>query len=154
MKYLIAIILLGGTAHAQSFGYVKTKMLPDAEHPAIWSQDLPVPHRTADKAFWLLTAVNVGLTVLDAENTAYIMRSGGNELNPVLGKHPNRLRLYGFMMPVTAYSIYRSYREKREDDARIAAGYKADSIRWWVPQLLVGGGHGIAVGVSFALSGR
>lgn len=138
MRYaLIAMLLLAGVAHAQ--------------------QD-PVPlampaHRTADKAWWTATAVSWGLTVADTEYTLHSLRNPNvREVNPILGPHPSRAKLYAFDVPITAFETYMSYRWKKQDDYDIAHNRKPAALRWYLFPVVNSAVHGVAIGLSIVLT--
>lgn len=151
LPILLLFLSLASSAVAQSTVRVQ---LTDGSRK--WYEPLPVPHKTADKAFWLSTALNVGLTVADAENSLYALRRpGAQESNPLLGSNPSRGRMYAIMLPAAALTTYFSFRYKREDDALKAAGYPGHKyMKWWVPNLLNTAGHALGVGVTLASTGR
>lgn len=121
-----------------------------------WYQPLVVPHRTADRAFWLSTGLSLALTVADVENSHYALNKLGTiEANPVFGQHPGRARYYAICLPIFAVNTYLSYRYKREDDAMAAAGIRGHKYaKWWVPSLANTVVHAVGVTVTLASTGR
>ncbi len=105
---------------------------------AAQTSDWETKPRTADRNYWLLTGVAVGLTVADIELTQHCLHQGtcheGNPLVPTT----NRAKLYPLQLGLTAAQSYLAYRLKRK-------GSKA----WWLPQLSLSASH--AVGVGFGL---
>ena len=136
------------------FGTIKTHMR-NKETGAQWIQYLPVPHKTADRAFWLWTIADVASTVADGENTFYALRKAGvRESNPLLGSHPTRARYYPLELGLCAFQTYLAYRWKRADDAERAAGFKQARLPWWAPQLAITASHGAGVAFTLAFTGR
>lgn len=94
--------------------------------------------KTADRNFWLLTGVSVGLTVADIELTQHCIHKGmcheGNPLVPTT----SRAKLYPLQFGLTAAQSYLAYRLKKK-------GAKG----WWLPQFSLSASHG--VGVAFGL---
>jgi hypothetical protein len=121
-----------------------------------FTQSLPVPHRTADKAWWLWNGASWALTIADAENTKYVLNQGNaRELNPLYGPNPSRLRLYAISAPIAGLASYISWREKRKDDAATAFGVKVSwTDKWFLVPLANGLSHGIGVGFTFGSTGR
>lgn len=148
---LLLILSIPSVAGAQST--VKVKLTDGTRQ---WYEQLPVPHKTADKAFWVSTLLSVGLTVADAENTKYALgRPGATESNPLFGKNPSRARMYGIMLPIAGLTSYYSFRYKREDDALKAAGYGGHKyVKWWLPNLFNTAEHALGVGVTLGFTGR
>jgi hypothetical protein len=108
-----------------------------------WWEPLAVTHRTADTAFLESTGIAFGATVMDVENSVYALSKPGiYEINPIFGKHPNRGRYYGIMLPATGAFAYYSYKWKRQDDALKAAGLAEHKyMKWWVPNALMTATH-------------
>ena len=80
------------------------------------------PPRTIDRQFILLNSLLVAATLTDAELTLHCVNSlNCRELNPILGSHPTRGRMYALAVPLTALSVYLSYHYKR----------KSPSKGWW-----------------------
>jgi hypothetical protein len=80
------------------------------------------PPRTLDRQFVLLNSLLVAATLADAELTLHCVNSlSCRELNPILGSHPTRGRMYAIAVPLTAVSVYLSYHYKR----------KSPSKGWW-----------------------
>lgn len=118
--------------------------------------ELPVPHRTADKAFWLWTIGSGLATVADVENTQFCMRDTHcQETNPIFGgPHPSRLRMYSIAGALAGFATYISYRQKREEDAAIAFGATPSKPRWWFGPAMVGGSHIFGTIFTLAATGR
>lgn len=122
--------------------------------PASGQTRTPSTTRTADKAWWLITAASIGSTVADVENTQYVLRHGGQEGNPVFGQHPTRLRMYAITGALTGLSTWVSYRWKKVDDQdKITYGYTA-KVRWYAVPLVNVGAHGFGVGFTLGATGR
>ena len=121
-----------------------------------WYQPLPVPHRTAEKAFWLSTLISAGVTVADVENSMYALRRlGTSEANGLFGSHPRRGVYYGIAAPACALNVLFSYHYKREDDALRAAGLPGHKCaKWWLPSALNTGAHVVGVAVTLGSTGR
>lgn len=143
----VFIFLSAVSAHAQATVNVQMQM-----GPAKWWQPLPVPHRTADHAYWISTAASVLAMVADVENTKYALRDPRlQERDPLLGAHPSRARMYGIMVPITGGMAAFSYYYKRQDDALAASGYPPHRfVKWWLPNALNTVGH--VTGVLFTVA--
>ena len=148
---LVLSLLVASNCFAQST--VKVQLTDGTRK---WYQELPVAHKTADRVFWLDTALSVGMTVADVENSMYALnKPGTSEANWLFGSRPTRARYYGITMPVTVLSAYLSWRYKREDDALTVAGLPGHKYsKWWLPNLLNTAGHTLGVGVTLASTGR
>jgi len=131
---------------------VHVKLYDDQERASLWV--LPVPHRTADKAFWITTAISVASTVADMENTRLVLNTGGRELNPLYGAHPDRLRQYSVSGALFALATYVSYRAKRRQDAEIAFGVRPEHPKWIVSQLANIGTHAFGIAFTIGSTGK
>ncbi len=147
MKLAVLILALATTAHAQCPQGLKCAELPEKPIPRVNVKliddttgarirlNLPVPHRTADRAYTAWAIVSQFATIADNENSLYAMKDAHvTEINPLLGSHPSRGRYYAvneFFYVVTSYA---SYRAKREADAAIAFGARPDFTHryWWM----------------------
>lgn len=80
-----------------------------------------------DRRFWFLAAVQIAATVADAETTQWALRShpGAHELNPLFGPHPDRPRMYGIAMSITAAQILMQHHAKTisERNGRLRNGW-------------------------------
>ena len=73
----------------------------------------PSRHR---RKFVLLQIAMMGATIADAETTLYGIRHNmAWEGNPIFGKDPSRARVYGTVMPATAFVTLLDYRQNEED---------------------------------------
>lgn len=73
----------------------------------------PSRHR---RKFVLLQIAMMGATIADAETTLYGIRHNmAWEGNPIFGKAPSRARVYGTVMPATAFVTLLDYRQNEED---------------------------------------
>lgn len=64
----------------------------------------------------LLQVALAAATVADAETTLYGLRHNlAREGNPIFGPNPSRARIYGTVVPVTAFVILLDYRQKRDN---------------------------------------
>ncbi len=80
------------------------------------------PPRTIDRQFIVLNTLEVLAAVADAETTLNCVPSPNcREINPILGPHPSRGKMYALALPVTALGVYVSYYYKR----------KAPTRGWW-----------------------
>ena len=78
--------------------------------------------KTIDSQFLLLNALQVIAAVADAETTLSCVSSPRcSEVNPILGAHPTRGRMYALAVPLTSLSVYLSYHYKRQSPSR----------NWW-----------------------
>ncbi len=87
--------------------------------------------KTIDSQFLLLNALQVIAAVADAETTLSCVSSPRcTEVNPILGDHPTRGRMYALAVPLTSLSVYLSYHYKRQSPSR----------DWWkvYPLTLIG----------------
>lgn len=121
-----------------------------------WYQDLPATKTTANRTYWLSTALSLALTVADVENSHYTLnRPGTSEANPLFGAHPGRARYYGICLPIFAVNAYMSYRYKREDQALADAGLKGHKyVKWFTPNLLNTAFHALGLAVTIGSTGR
>jgi hypothetical protein len=94
--------------------------------------------KIADKKFWILAGLQVGATFADFETTQWAqrVRPDGGELNPLYGRHPGRVRMYGIGMSLTGAQILLQYRSK-------AKGQESGKLKkaWIVGALLNTGVH-------------
>jgi hypothetical protein len=144
MKLALVLMLLAvAPMHAQVKPQAGIDVkLTDGTHT--WKQALTVPHTTADKSYWISTAISAGLTVLDVENSIYALKSqpGTVEANGIFGNHPSRTRYYSITLPIFAANAYVSWKYKREDDALKAAGIPGHKyVSWKVPNGINSGMH-------------
>lgn len=153
MKKLLALLFLcAATASAQSTVKVQ---LTDNTHK--WYEQLPVKHKTADRAFWLWQSVSQAATVADVENSIYVLQHCGGciERNPIFGQHPNRAVYYGITEGIFVAEVPFTFYYKRQDDALKAAGIQGHRYaKWWILPALNTAGHGVGVGVTVGLTGR
>ena len=72
------------------------------------------PFKVDDKKFWVLAGLQVGATFADFETTQWAqrVRPDGGELNPLYGRHPDRLRMYSIGMSLTALQIFAQYKSR------------------------------------------
>lgn len=76
------------------------------------SPTIPV-RRTLGKAFWIPWAANIGLTVASVELTEHCLSRGTCvEGDPIFGKDPGRLKLYGIRGSALGAAFYFSRRSK------------------------------------------
>lgn len=137
------------------FGTVRATLYDDAGHPSVWV--LPVPHRTADRAFWAATVGSFASAVADVENSQAAMRANpyGRELNPIFFSHrPTRSRMYEVALPLTMLETYLSYRQKRKEDAEAAFGVRVPRPHWWVYHAVTIGSHTFGTIFTIASTGR
>lgn len=142
----------------QPFGTVRTDLFIGKDKTPHHVR-LLVPHRTADRAFWLWTGVSAIFTVADVENTEYVLRDPHvQEQNFLYGKRPSRARLWSISGPMLALTTWASWRAKRAEDAKIAYGAKPawtpSWTHWWVAPLANAVTHAVGVGVTIANTGR
>lgn len=118
-----------------------------------WYEPLPIPHRTADKAFWAMMGLSQLATVADNMNTQYALRKiGTQETNPLL---KSRAALWGVTEGIWAAEIPWAWHYKRQDDALKAAGLPGHKYaKWWVIPLLNIGSHGLGISVTLASTHR
>jgi hypothetical protein len=158
-KALILALLMSGSACAQSLPdkptpHVTVTLRDDATR-RIFKQQIAIPHRTADRSWWLAMAGSTLLTVADVENTVYCLHSGVCvEDNPLYGRDPSRLRLWSLSGPTLAATGYLSWREKRAEDAEKAFGVKLSRVRWyWLP-IVNGASHLFGVAYTLRNTGK
>jgi len=93
--------------------------------------------RVVDKKFIGMSALAMGLTIADIENTQHCLNQGTcRELNPMMPR--SRAGMYAVNLPVNAGLMYLSYRLK-------ASGKKT----WWIAPLAISGSHAIGAGFMF-----
>jgi hypothetical protein len=100
---------------------------PDVRDLAVESYTGKEP-KTIDRQFLALNALLVISAVADAESTLLCSRC--REVNPLLGSHPTRQRIYAIGVPLTAFQIYLAYHYKRLSPTRngVITGWKAFPI--------------------------
>ncbi len=77
------------------------------------------PPRTIDRQFIVLNALQVLAAIADAETTLNCVSSPRcGEVNPILGSHPTRGKMYALAVPLTALSVYLSYHYRRKGPTR------------------------------------
>jgi hypothetical protein len=139
MKYLLAILILWSVpTFAQEIERpkpqtVKVNLVSDITHEHV-SYNLPVPHRTADKAWWIATGLSQAATIADVEATQRICLSSPScsLANPLDGgRRPSRVVQYGITEGIWGLATWYSYRVKRHDDAAVAFGAKVDKLSHW-----------------------
>lgn len=146
-RFILMSVLLAGTCHAQCPQGRTCADLPDKPVPRVNVKliddrtgehvtfNLPVPHRTVDRAYTTWATVSQVSGVIDNETSLYAIKDyRAVELNPLLGPHPSRGRYYAideFFFVVTSYA---SYRAKREADAAREFGATPDFTHryWWM----------------------
>jgi hypothetical protein len=84
--------------------------------------------------YWILTAITLGVTVVDVELTQHCLANGlCREGNPLLPS--NRGKVYAIQLPLAIGVSYIGHRWHKD-------GFKY----WWVPQAAVIAGHGVGIG--------
>jgi hypothetical protein len=65
------------------------------------------PFRHPDRRFLIFAAIQIAATVADAETTQWALHSNpqAGEMNPLFGRHPDRPRMYGIALSITAVQI-------------------------------------------------
>ena len=133
---------------------IRVKLIDESTKQKI-TATLPVPHRTADRDWWLLTLASEAATVADVENTKLCLELPNNyETNPVYGSHPSRLRLYGISEAIWGVDTYLSWKLKRSEDAAAAFGARRTWPRWWLLPLSNIAGHTVGVLATIGNTGR
>jgi hypothetical protein len=101
--------------------------------------------KTIDRQFLVLNALLVVSAVADAESTLLCSRC--REVNPLLGSHPTRQRVYAIGVPLTAFQIYLAYHYKRLSPTRngVITGWKAFPIAFAAI-------HGLAAAHNFVVA--
>lgn len=99
---------------------------PEIKPTGISVRDLAIesyrPPRTIDRQFIVLNTLQVLAAIADAETTLNCVSSPHcSEVNPILGGHPTRGRMYALAVPLTALSVYVSYYYK----------HKSPTKGWW-----------------------
>lgn len=77
--------------------------------------------KTIDHQFVLFNTLQIAASVADAETTVAGIRLGLNEVNPFVGRHPTRARVYEVVLPVDSVIVLLSYHYKRISPSR----------KWW-----------------------
>jgi hypothetical protein len=126
MKSLSAVIMLllaslavCSTVQAQQ-GY-EGEQKPYASH-----------HRIADKKFWLAVAVNTAATVFNVEVTHHCLVQGTCTSNPMFGREPSRLRMYGTALPIQGLFGLTTLLVKKHDQSDERIGGSSSWIPRWV----------------------
>jgi hypothetical protein len=90
-----------------------------------------------DTKFVTMSALAMGLTIVDIEMTQHCLGNGTcQELNPLMPH--SRAGMYAVNIPVNAAAMYLSYRLK-------ASGHKS----WWIAPLAISGAHAVGAGFTF-----
>lgn len=118
--------------------------------PAMVQPVIAVPLKSrpvSTKPFWALTALNSALTVADIELTQNCLATipGCQEVNPLYGPHPSRMRMYATNIPITAGINFLSYHV-------LTAKYKTKL--WVIPQATLAGSHFAGVMTNIAVRTR
>ncbi|HVP51075.1 MAG TPA: hypothetical protein VMT05_03140 [Terriglobales bacterium] len=88
--------------------------------------------RVADRQFWTMVAFTAGSAVLDGETTIRGLQTPGRqEMNPLLGSHPDRVRFYATVGATDTAMAYLAYRLKRGGHEKL----------WRLPLLGAGSVH-------------
>jgi hypothetical protein len=119
-------------------------------------EELPVRKRTADRAWFVSTALSGILTVADVQNSVYALRGGSvREVNPLLGSHPSVARYYALCGPVALLTGYVAWRWKREDQALADAGLIGHKYaKWHVANDLNSAAHVVGLAVTLLSTHR
>ena len=76
--------------------------------------------RVADRQFWTLVGITAGSAVFDGETTiSGLQTPGRQEINPLLGSHPDRARFYATVGAADAGVAYLAYRLKRSGHEKL-----------------------------------
>lgn len=113
---------------------ISTGLMTESSLPELNVRDLAIESytgkepKTIDHQFLLLNALLVVSAVADAESTLLCSRC--QEINPLLGSHPTRRRIYAIGVPLTVFQIYLAYHYKRLSPTRngVITGWKAFPI--------------------------
>lgn len=110
--------------------------------PCAWAQSsasMPKPKRTADRKWWLWTAIQVSSMVADLELTQACIRARTcHEFNPLVGGR--RWRAYAINIPLHALLARKSYQWKKHEDR---GEHKA--MEWWTVPLSGTTVHGVGI---------
>lgn len=70
--------------------------------------------RVADRQFWTLVGITAGAAAVDGETTIHDLQTRRvQEMDPLLGTHPDRARFYATVGAADAGMAYLAYRLKR-----------------------------------------
>lgn len=157
MKFLLAVLILWSVpAFAQEIERpnpqtVKVNLVSDITHERV-TYNLPIPHRTADKAWWIATSISQAATIADVETTQRICLSSPScsLANPLDGgRRPSRAVQYAITESIWGLATWYSYRVKRHDDAAVAFGAKVDRLsHWYYLPIAVIASRGVGTGTA------
>jgi hypothetical protein len=109
-------------------------------HPSYLRPIQPAKEKSTpvvDAKFVTMSALAMGLTIVDIEMTQHCLNNGTcRELNPLMPH--SRAGMYAVNMPVNAAAMYLSYRLK-------ASGHKS----WWIAPIAISGAHAVGAGFTF-----
>lgn len=113
---------------------ISTRLTGEPSPPELDVRDLAIESytgkepKTIDRQFVVLNTWLVISAVADAESTLLCSRC--REINPLLGSHPTRQRIYAIGIPLTAFQIYLAYHYKHLSPTRngVITGWKAFPI--------------------------
>ena len=117
-----APVLSASAPNAEVMISTPEPILPSAPQPPVNSRsntpNLATPRggeqRVAARHFWTLVSVTASTAVLDGETTIRgLQNPGRQEINPLLGTHPDRARFYATVGAADAAVAYLAYRLKR-----------------------------------------
>lgn len=126
-----SILELPDAPSAVSGPIIRTGLAADRSLSELDVRDLAIESytgkrpKTIDHQFLVLNGLLVISAVADAESTLLCSRC--REINPILGSHPTRQRIYAIGVPLTAFQIYLSYHYKKLSPTRngVITGWKA-----------------------------
>ena len=147
---LFAFLALGGTLgtcpiHAQT---VKVQLTDGTRK---WYEQLPIPHRTTDKVWWISNILQASSMIGDVELSLHELNihPGAYEVNPLFGKRPSRARYYAIEGPLTGIAIWSSHHYKRESDALRGAGYPDHKYaKWHLLNDIITAEHLVSIGIT------
>lgn len=117
MKIVLALatlIFLVAVAAAKAQSEIQPQ--PDqsnlAKSPEPSAPKVQVDH--SNRRFWILAAIQIGATVADGETTQWALRRhpDAREINPLFGPRPDRAKMYGIALSITALQILLQHHAK------------------------------------------
>jgi hypothetical protein len=66
---------------------------------------LSLPVMAQNKSVWIWSTAVATSATIDIESTQAGLRNGGYEINPMLGEHPSRLRMYSTIGAIDATAM-------------------------------------------------
>lgn len=120
MKIVVAVAVLLLLAVAPTKAQSEIQPQPSQpDPPKSPEQSAPEVHFDhSNRRFWIMAAVEVAATVADGETTQWALRShpDAREINPLFGSRPDRAKMYGIALSITALQILLQHHAKTISD--------------------------------------